>query len=268
MSMRRIVDALRTAGLGLVELSDPQNLNMALMNGAQQGTPVRLTPGTQRQIANARGPFADSSMLVSLTRDDGSFSTSSGLENGVDADVFARINYGAGGNAEQVDVDFVSGTVLHVPGNFAQIIGVYPALAAQASEVELGDYAVTVGAIVTAGRKSSEGPTGTARRTVRTGLVAHTGVESARFAIPNRAISMRVGVADSPLDALPLTIVRLYTVPATFTARTGTHVLTTGAGAPSWTPHDIEIPNGARSFTLAQTAATDLRYSVVFTLAL
>lgn len=262
--MRRYLEDIHHRGAGELDLTQP--LSDTLTSGANAGTSVVIGPGEVRQVANFRGAWVDGSLLVSLTRSDIANPNFDGSDvAAVDADVYAQIAYGGGANSETVEVDWLTGTTLHIPGSFAHVSAVYPRLDAIISDVTPAAWSIQCGAMVTLGRKSAEGATGTARRTVR--VLTASGTETARLAIPTRAISMRVQVMNSLADILSATEVRLLSVPVSV-ARPGTSILQTMAGAPSWTPHEIELPNSARSFTLRQTSMAAIRYAVTFTLAL
>lgn len=243
------------------------SLEETIRSGANQGFSTTVARGQVQSVANFRNAYSDESMLISLMRDDGSNPPGTGEDGIVDADVFARISYGAGACTEIVDVDWLSGTTLHVPGSNANVAAVYPSDPLTDSG-SVGDWNVRVGAMCTRGRKSAEGPTGTARRTIRLGFIANSDA-SQLIAIPNRALSVQVAACNFDGAGVFENTRIDFSSAVTTSPRTGSDLLRTRAGnAGAYIPGDIVLPNGARSFRVFNFTGDDIRYTAIFTLAL
>jgi hypothetical protein len=252
--------------------------SLVIQGGPRIGRSAALSPGDIRHLGNYRTPAnqvqACPPLLVSLTRSDlVSTFQDQAFAGTVDADVFARLEYGAGAESEIVEVDFIAGTTIAIPGNYVNVIAVYPLTANIISDKTVEPWTVQLGCMVGLGEKSPSGTAASARRTVRTPEVNDGAARS--IPIPLRSLDVTVFASHASGNAVAGTVLSFSTnlvdaAGAPFFGRPGTDLATVRAGGPAAAAESFRtlIPNSSRSLLIFNTFGATTRYVAVFTVSL
>jgi len=254
--------------------------SLVILGGPRTGRSASLSPGDIRHLGNYRTlenqVQACPPLIVSLTRSDlVSTFADQALTDAVDADVFARIEYGAGAESEIVEVDFLAGTTLAIPGNYVNVIAVYPptSVMSASSDKVVEPWTVQLGCMVGLGEKSPTGTAASARRTVRTPMVQTASGRS--IPIPLRALDVTVFASHGSGNAVGGTLLSFSTGlvdagGAPVFGRPGTDLATVRAGGPAAAPDSFRvlIPNSSRSLLIFNNFGGPTRYVAVFSVSL
>jgi hypothetical protein len=238
-----------------------------VFGGTRIGRNGTVVPGQRLQLANYRNPNeydAAGPLVLSLMRSDNVANTADqAATDRLDAPIYGEIEYGAGGASETIEVDWIIGSTIAVPGSWCNVRAVFPPLAEIPSVEPVGVWSVAVGVLIDTGIKSPAGSTGSARRTLR--QVVDTEGAGVDMAIPLRAID--VTVYCDTFASLAGTTVALNTRAVTAPGpRVGSTLVRSPAGNAAGQSFTIHIPNGARSWRLDRVGGG--RYVAVFTLSL
>jgi hypothetical protein len=251
---------------------------LIVVGGPRIGRSASVSPGQRVHLGNFRTPenqlLACPPLIVSLTRSDlVSTFADQAFAGAVDADVYATIEYGAGAESERVDVDYLAGTTLAIPGNFVNVIATYPPLDQVSSDKIVEPWNVQLGCMVGVGEKSPTGTAAAARRTLRTPNVP-TGTGRS-IPIPIRALDVTVLASHGSGNAVSGTVLSFSTnhvdaAGVLFFGRPGTDLATVRAGGPAAAAESFRvlIPNSARSLLIFNDFGGGTRYVAVFSLSI